>query len=120
MKIVVGETKVDIVEADDIVAGSVNIHSIKFEWDSIWDNYTKKVIFKTKNGSRTIPLDDTNTCIIPYEAMLYPGELQIGILGESDDKIRPTRWSADITIANGAIEADDLEFIFPTAEEASF
>lgn len=120
MRIVVDETTVTISEQEEIVAGSVNIHTVEFDCDSTWDGYTKKAIFRVKNGSETIVLDDTNKCLIPYETLLVPGELKIGIYGTNGDKIRPTKWSKGINIVEGTMEGDALESIFPIAEEVSF
>lgn len=75
-----------------IVADSVDFCQASFVFDNEWDGYTKTVLFtnRTKKINKSVLLDDTNTCYIPWEIITGLGYMSITIRGDKEDSIGTT------------------------------
>lgn len=111
MKIIVDDVKAILVDREDIVAGSVGVYNVEFHLDASWNGYAKTAVFKHGDDCYEVTLNDTNICTLPHQAIKTSGELKIGIRGSFEGKTRPTLWSEDIPIHDGAasgIAVDNL------------
>lgn len=81
-----------------ITSGSLNAFSVHFLFDDEWDGFTRFAVFKTElKPAIEIVLDATDTCDIPWELLVDPGQrIQLGAYGVkigTDKQIRlPTIW----------------------------
>lgn len=83
----------DVVSKDVSILTSRSVKTItaKFDLDAAWDEFeTKTAIFA--NGSTVIAqfLDAENFCVVPWEVLTQSGNLTIGIVGRSGEKIMPS------------------------------
>lgn len=59
-------------------------------------------MFKAGKESRTVLLDDSGECVIPWEVLVSHGHpLMAGVFGSADDTALPTTWASLGTILEG-------------------
>ena len=59
-------------------------------------------MFKAGKESRTVPLDESGECVIPWEVLTTPGQpLMAGVFGTADETALPTTWAPLGTILEG-------------------
>ncbi len=107
MKLEVSGSRVEIVEDETLVAGEVKVHATEFDFGESWGEYPVKVAVFKNGGVEVEQLIVDGACEIPWEALVSPGELYIGVRGESADKRRPTLWSEAVTVNEGTEAADE-------------
>ena len=80
-----------------ITSGSVNVYEVKFQFDNDWDDLERIAVFRVGKKSVSMPLDDTNTCKIPWECVCETDigkEVQVGVYGMVDTTVvLPTVWA---------------------------
>ena len=80
-----------------ITSGSVNVYEVKFQFDNDWDDLERIAVFRVGKKSVSMPLDDTNTCKIPWECVCENDigkEVQVGVYGMVDTTVvLPTVWA---------------------------
>lgn len=76
-----------------LTAGSQNVNTVEFRFNSAWDGLTKTATFKTSKKTISVLLG-TNTTEIPWEVLADAGEiLAVGVFGVSGETIvLPTVW----------------------------
>lgn len=86
------------------VDNTVGFLEIQFKYRSDeWSDIDRYVVFgkgaiksvdefSLKNTPYTVKLDDSNSCIVPYEVMHDTDAFSIGTFGMSGDNIIPTNW----------------------------
>lgn len=109
MKIIVDDVKAIVVDREDIVAGSVGVHEVEFHFDQSWNGYSKTAVFKSGDHCFEVGLSNTNGCTLPWQVIKASGNLQIGVRGQADGKTRPTLWSEEIPIHEGATSGAAIE-----------
>lgn len=104
---------------DYIVADSVNFCEVTFQFDTEWDGYTKTVLFSnlTKQVEKSVLLDATNTCYIPWEVLRGLGVMNVYVRGDKDNSIATVaKMCCPIPIYKSGTSADvDFENI-PTPD----
>lgn len=99
----------------EISSGNVNYDSIKFEFCSSWDGFTKTAIFyRSEDEVFYQLLDEADTCIIPKEVLTERGVIHIGVFGVYDDKVI-TSQVLSYRISQGAI-TENLKPSDPTPD----
>lgn len=80
---------------EPVTSGSVNVYPVQFEFSEDWDGLTRTAVFKAGAETRSILLDDTGKCIIPWEVLSSHGrQLTAGVYGTRDgDVVLPTVWA---------------------------
>jgi len=59
-------------------------------------------VFKAGKESRTVLLDESGECVIPWEVLVSPGlPLMAGVFGAADETALPTTWASLGTILEG-------------------
>lgn len=88
---------------EPVTSGSVNVYPVQFEFSEDWDGLTRTAVFKAGAETRSILLDDTGKCIIPWEVLSSHGrQLTAGVYGTQDgDVVLPTVWADLGTILEG-------------------
>ena len=103
---------------EPVTSGSVNVYGVRFEFSEDWDGLTRTVVFKAGTVSRSILLEDSNTCVVPWEVLedYHPfTRLMAGVYGTRDGEVvLPTVWASLGVIQEGA--APEGEMWPPTPE----
>lgn len=81
----------------DSVVGTVGAEEVKFQVDDTWVGLQVFAVFANAAMPEQAPvpilLDDTLTCAIPWEVLVKPGTILIGLLGKNGTSIvKPTMW----------------------------
>lgn len=101
MKYNVNGVRINLVEDEVLVSGSVKIFSVSFTFDESWDEYTTKLaVFKCKSCEKE-QIIVNGECEIPWESLRACGPLQIGVYGKTAEKVRPTIWAAEKMVFPG-------------------
>ena len=70
---------------------------MRFQFDNDWDDLERIAVFRVGKKSVSMPLDDTNTCKIPWECVCENDigkEVQVGVYGMVDTTVvLPTVWA---------------------------
>lgn len=80
----VKSNKVKLFEIGDLVTGSDDYYTCRFNFDSTWDLFYKIVLFKDRYNNVVAKYLDKDECIIPANIIRYPGLLNIGVIGQGD------------------------------------
>lgn len=91
-----------------LTAGSQNVNTVEFRFNSAWDGLTKTATFKTSKKTISILLN-TDITEIPWEVLADAGEiLAVGVFGVSGETIvLPTVWGILGKVMDAAHLGDD-------------
>ena len=96
------KNKLEVLEREPVTSGSVNAYRVRFEFSPDWQGLTRKAVFKTGKGSRTVLLDESGECVIPWEVLtVYGLPLMVGVFGTLDETVLPTIWTSLGTVLEG-------------------
>lgn len=96
------KNKLEVLERESITSGSVNVYTARFEFSPDWQGLTRKAVFKAGKESRTVLLDESGECVIPWEVLTSHGQpLMAGAFGTLDETALPTTWASLGTILEG-------------------
>lgn len=103
------KTKLTLRQREPVTSGSVNVYQARFTFSPDWDGLTKTAVFRASEESRSILLDETGTCEIPWEVLKKFGvSLYAGVYGtKGEDVVLPTVWTKLAVILAGASPQDD-------------
>ena len=92
-----------IKQKEIVTSGSVNVYQVQFTCNSDWDGLTKTAVFKAGTTTISIILDETKTCVIPWEVLVAANRvLYAGLYGTKDGElVLPTIWATLGTIREG-------------------
>lgn len=118
----------------ELVEDNVGTFSLIFDFDSMWEGYTKRITFyndsieECSSNPIEIPLGDS--CVVPWEVIQSPGNLYLSIKGtkqDTDEVILTQLMSNPIKVniaglSGGAVPVeptpDMVTLILNTAQEA--
>lgn len=96
------KNKLSLLEREPVTSGSVNIYTVSFEFSQDWRGLTRKAVFKAGGETRTVLLDESGRCSIPWEVLTACGQpLMAGVFGSADETALPTIWASLGTILEG-------------------
>lgn len=118
----VNDQSITLVEAegvaDYLVSGTVNNYKCHFNFNEVWEGYTKTAVFmfdeencscsKKNTKIYSVILDENNECYIPQAAVKDEGKIRIGVYGSNTESTLPTVYSVTFLVRLGA-EPDDAE-----------
>ena len=85
-----------------VTSGSVNACSARFEFSPDWAGLTAKAVFRGSGVTKTVILDESGQCVIPWEVLASHGQpLMAGVFGSAEDTALPTTWALLGTILEG-------------------
>ena len=87
-----------------IASGGVGEDFVEFSFCPLWDGYIKTGVFYNNRGVFYAHLDKDDTCVVPCQALEFPGNLFIAVFGYKDGVTR-TSEVLQYQIAEGAITA---------------
>lgn len=93
-----------LLRREPLTSGSVNVNTVKFEFSPDWDGLTRTAVFKAGTEERSVLLDGTGECVIPWEALARPDvRILAGVYGTKGGEIvLPTVWASLGTVLEGA------------------
>ena len=98
------KNKLEVLARESVTSGSVNAYLARFEFSDDWRGLTRKALFKAGKESRTVLLDESGECVIPWEVLAeyHPlTQLKAGVYGSTDETALPTTWASLGTILEG-------------------
>lgn len=100
----VRKNRLEVRQREPTTSGSVGVNSVLFQFSPDWDGLTRTAVFRAGGVSRSILLDESGECLIPWEVLEKPGVfLLVGVYGERGREIvLPTVWASLGTILKGA------------------
>ena len=113
------KSRLTLVAGELLVAGSVNVHEVKFEFSDDWSGLVKTVTFRTVSDSRSVILNDEGECVIPWEVLKVSSPyLYIGLIGTRDaEVVLPTIWADLGEVRNGTEPGKDVTDPTPSVYE---
>ena len=89
---------------EQITSGSANVYRARFEFSGDWDGLTRVAVFRVGVDEKSVLLDDTDQCTIPWEVLQKPmALLQVGVYGtRNGNTVLPTIWTNLGTVLPGA------------------
>jgi len=98
------KTQLTVQQREPVTSGSVNVYPVQFEFSGDWDGLTRTAVFKAGTESRSVPLDSTGQCLIPWEVLEKPlARLLAGVYGtRGGETALPTVWADMGVILPGA------------------
>ena len=96
---------------EPVTSGSVEVCRARFEFSPDWDGMERVAVFRAGAESRSVLLDETNTCDIPWEVLEKSTVLlQAGVYGtRGGEEVLPTIW-ADLGIIHpGTVVGPDAK-----------
>ena len=109
----IGQTAI-YTNTPEIFSGDVNIDTVKFTFDEVWDGYTEKTAVFYNNPKDTYPvmLDENDVAVIPEAVIADKCKLSIGVFGTNANGDVKTSKILTYNIGKGAI-SNDLEATTP-------
>lgn len=98
-------------EKEVLTSGSVNVYCVRFSFSADWEGLNKIVVFRALEESRSVLLDHTNECMIPWETLKEPRtNMFCGVYGAREGEIvLPTIWCSLGRILPGTVPGDDVK-----------
>lgn len=89
---------------EPVTSGSVNVYQVRFEFSPDWEGLERTAVFRAGTESRSVPLDDSGVCEIPWEVLASQGRrLTAGVYGtQGASLVLPTVWADLGAILEGA------------------
>lgn len=105
------KTQLTVREKEPVTSGSVNVYQAQFEFSADWEDLTRTAVFQAGCVSRSVLLDASGVCAVPWEVLKVPGiSLTAGVCGEKDgDVVMPTIWARLGLIMEGAAPGKDAQ-----------
>lgn len=103
------KNKLALRQRELLTSGSVNVNAVKFEFSEDWDGLTRTAVFRSGAERRSVLLDETNQCSIPWEVLSAPGQrISAGVCGTlGGDTVLPTVWADLGVVLAGAAPGED-------------
>jgi len=105
------KSRLTVQQREPLTGGSVNVCRMRFEFSPAWDGLTRTAVFRNGEETRSVLLDDTNECWIPWEVLAQPfpplSRLHVGVYGTRGEEIvLPTEWVDCGVIQSGAVPGE--------------
>lgn len=87
---------------EPLTSGSVNVYRARFGFSGDWAGLTNKAVFRGSGVTKTVLLDESGQCTIPWEVLASHGQpLMAGVFGTREETVLPTIWASLGTILEG-------------------
>lgn len=98
------KNSLSVLAADCLASGAVGSYQAQFEFSDDWTGISKIAVFRADGTVRSILLDETGKCEIPWEVLEYYGHrLYTGVYGVRNDiTVMTTIWKDCGKIREGA------------------
>lgn len=109
-KLYANKSQLTLREREPLTTGSVNVNTIRFEFSADWEGLTKTAVFRAGEESRSILLDGSGECMVPWEVLVSPhSRMFAGVYGTREKEVvLPTIWADLGVILEGAAPGGEL------------
>lgn len=96
-------------QREPVTSGSVNVYRVRFEFSADWEGLARTAVFQSGGESRSVLLDNSGECAIPWEVLSSYGQiLSAGVYGtQGGEIVLPTVWADLGSIQEGAKPGQD-------------
>lgn len=100
------DQELEIVEAPVVASGGKNEVKMEFTFCEKWNGLEKSgVFYVNKDNPYYAPIDENDTCIVPWQVYQKRGKFTFGAIGEKDDGVVKTSATLRYTVREGAPSA---------------
>ena len=88
--------RIELTEPVMLVAGTVNVYTVSFSFDSAWDGFQRTAVFYSRDNTTSITREqllEDDACRVPWEVLLPGAYLKVGVYGIKDGSRLPTIWA---------------------------
>lgn len=88
--------RIELTEPVMLVAGTVNVYTVSFSFDSAWDGFQRTAVFYSRDNTTSITREqllEDDACRVPWEVLLPGAYLNVGVYGTKDGSRLPTIWT---------------------------
>lgn len=88
--------RIELTEPVMLVAGTVNVYTVSFSFDSAWDGFQRTAVFYSRDNTTSITREqllEDDACTVPWEVLISNGYLRVGVYGIKDGSRLPTIWT---------------------------
>ena len=105
------KNKLTVLQKELVTHGSVNVYPVQFQFSEDWDGLARVAVFRCGKEARSVVLDETGECVIPWEVLQIPLlPLEAGVYGMKDcDTFLPTVWAGLGTVLTGTSPGDEIQ-----------
>jgi hypothetical protein len=100
-------------ETEVLTSGSVNVSQVSFCFDQAWEDMVRTAVFRAGEVSRSVVLDQSGVCPIPWEVLtaeLAGRTLYVGVFGlQGEQVVLPTVWGSLGTIQAGTGQEESAQ-----------
>lgn len=97
------KTQLTVRKREPMTSGSVNAYAARFEFSADWEGLKRTAVFTAGTETRSVLLDESGVCVIPWEVLAKPNvALRAGVYGSlAEEMVLPTIWASLGTILEG-------------------
>lgn len=105
------KNQLEMKQREPVTSGSVNVYPVQFQFSQEWDGLSRTAVFMAGPETRSVLLDDSNQCNIPWEVLAEHGRrLYAGVYGTlGEDTVLPSIWTGLGTILEGTTTGDTTQ-----------
>lgn len=105
------KNQLKLLEREPVTSGSVNAYEVRFEFSPDWDGLERTAVFKAGSESRSVLMDGTCECVVPWEVLTTPGTaLRAGVYGTRGGEIvLPTVWESLGIVQEGVTTGEEAQ-----------
>ena len=105
------KTKLTVRQKELLTNGSINIYTVRFTFSKDWDGLERMAVFRGSGETRSVLLDETGKCKVPWEVLqTHGGHLAAGVYGVlGENVILPTIWADLGRIFRGTAPGEDAQ-----------
>lgn len=88
--------RIELTEPVMLVAGTVNVYTVSFSFNSAWDGFQRTAVFYSRDNTTSITREqllEDDACRVPWEVLLPGAYLKVGVYGTKDGSRLPTIWT---------------------------
>ena len=107
----VDKVKIKVLDSEIYTSGSVKAYDVQITTSDDWKGMTVTAVFRAGSVSKSVALNDSGCCTIPWEVLKAPGKmLKVGLHGvKGADIVLPTIWANLDYIREGTSPGDNAQ-----------
>lgn len=96
---------------EPMTSRSVNAYEARFEFSPDWEGLARTAVFKSGSESRSVLLDESGQCVIPWEVLTVPNvALRVGVYGtRGGELVLPTVWESLGIVQEGVSAGETVQ-----------
>lgn len=104
------KTQLTVRKREPMTSGSVNAYAARFEFSADWEGLKRTAVFTAGTETRSVLLDESGACVIPWEVLAKPNvALRAGVYGSlAEEMVLPTIWASLGTVLEGTSSTGEL------------